>query len=130
MNNKGFIIDKTHFPVIIIKALDGVPNREDWDRYKKEYEALFNDYTQFYILFDTSCLFGLPLTWVYEKAGLLQKLKPLTEEKLIGSAIIVTNSVIKGMLNMLLTVYPTVRPNKLVINEQEGLEFLNSIKKD
>ena len=123
-----FIIDKSNKPYIKIKAIDNIPSREDWNEYKRQYVKIFEEEDQFYLLFDTSCLFGLPLNWVKEKAALLQALKPITERKLIGSAVIVNSTIIRGMLRILLTLYPTVRPNKLVTCEDEGMIFLKSIK--
>lgn len=59
----------------------------------------------------------------WEGASILVKLDPITKRNLLRNCMVMENSLLENLVNLILKVHPPVIPFKIVKNNQEALQF-------
>ena len=112
--------------IIIIKVVD-IINRTEWEQYLKDLSNIYNTYSEegrIYLIWDLTDSELIPLRWMHEHATLLENIKQQTSEYLIASSVIITNSIIRQILNSFFRIYKNKRPVKITKNLYEAIEFV------
>ena len=115
-----------HDPQILVIKINGLLKREEWIEYLEHFKHGYEYYCEerkIYIIWDLTDGEIIPLTWMHEKAKLLQDMTEQTKQNLIASSVIIDNSVIRQIFNMFLGIYTNTRPLRITKDFNEALQF-------
>tara|TARA_B100001123_G_C15127189_1_gene953801 strand:+ start:493 stop:909 length:417 start_codon:yes stop_codon:yes gene_type:complete len=92
------------------------------------YEACNHINKKFAILFDLRNLGILTIDYYKKFITFFKSHEEISEKCLICSSIICNNYIINNIINRILLFYKNIRPIKIVDNDSDALEFINSNK--
>ncbi len=123
--------DLDYNPEIIIITVNGKLTRDEWTQYLSYFENVYDYHCpadkKIYLLWDLTKTEMIPFGWLHEQAKLLEKIKPKTVKYLIATSVIITNSVLRQGLNMLLKLYRNNRPVRICSNLEESINFFSNL---
>ncbi len=75
-------------------------------------------------IYDISELNIIPLTFLHEFAKNLNKFRERTDAIVIATSVIVNSIIIRGLLNVFLTLYNNTRPLEAFDNQEDSENFI------
>jgi len=115
-------IDKYN-PAVIIKFSNkcGYLEQDFFDNYLKDFRALYERQENFNILIDGRDVENFPISYAMQHATFLIKHKSLTKQYIKKSAIILSNSTMESIINVVLSMYKPESDLIVTRNFREGL---------
>lgn len=89
-------------------------------------EQLLQNARPFTLFVDTSQMKKVPLSVCLDIVRFMKVNRPLCQQYLTASAVIVKNEFIRGLLQYVFTLSPPVSPNAIVKTSDEALQFIES----
>lgn len=123
-------IDKTNLPIIKVNFSNDTQIESEFDFLLEEWMKLYDDKQDFYFIFDTRNLSSLNIKYAYRISSFIKKLKKLPYQYLKKSIIIVKNSYITFLLNLVFSITLPVADVYLFSNHTDIMitEDIESIK--
>jgi hypothetical protein len=101
----------------------------NFDDLERQYRTMY-EHPRFCIVFDTRELSYLQaFPYLSRGISMLTSLRAQTAEQVAASVIIISNPLIRGMIDLVSTWYPPVSLQKIVATPQEAWEILEKRKK-
>ena len=126
-----FISEYDNNPQILVIKVNGLLKRNEWLEYLEYFKHIYVNHCKegkIYIIWDLTDGDIVPLTWMHEKAKLLDEMTEETKKHLIASSAIISSSMIRQIFNMFLGIYTNSRPLRITKDYEQALEFFNSVK--
>tara|TARA_B100000131_G_scaffold317770_1_gene360396 strand:- start:1587 stop:1988 length:402 start_codon:yes stop_codon:yes gene_type:complete len=117
--------DYSQLPNVKVK-LNNVIDDDDFDEFLKEWLKLYIKKEKYSFIFDTTNVSNVPLKYSIRMAEFIKELKNNEIQYLEKSIILINNSFVKQMLNIILRLQSPVAPIYLVSNETEIDLILNN----
>lgn len=123
-------IDK-YYPAVIVKFPNecGKYEQELFDEYLKNFRALYDRQEVFNILIDGRDVENFPISYAIQHATFLLKHKSLTKQYIKKSAIILSNSTMENLINVVLSMYKPESDLIVTKDFREGLIHVLDKKK-
>ena len=117
--------DYSQFPNVKVK-LNNVIDDNDFDKFLKDWLKLYIKKEKYTFIFDTANVSYVPLKYSIRMVEFIKELKKHKIQYLEKSIILINNSFVKQMLNIILQLQSPVAPIYLVSNEDEIDLILNN----
>ena len=110
--------DYSQFPVVKVN-FNNVENDDDFDKFLEEWLKLYIQKKDFTFVFDTRNITSVPIKYSFRMAEFIKEIKKEEYHYLQKSIILINNTFVKQMLNLILNLQSPVAPVYLVNNEEE-----------
>ena len=117
--------DYSQFPNVKVK-LNNIIDDDDFDEFLKEWLKLYIKKEKYLFIFDTTNVSNVPLKYSIRMAEFIKELKKNKIQYLEKSIILINNSFVKQMLNIILRLQSPAAPIYLISNETEIDLILNN----
>ena len=116
--------------VLIMETLKPTPTDEEW-KFTKEtllsfYTDAFEKKYKFSLIFNLKDFYMTDIKKIRDWGELFTNNRETNKQVLTKSVLITDNIFFRYVLNMVLSVYPTSKPIKIVASLEEAFEFINS----
>ena len=122
--------EKIDGPIIHMK-FNGAFTDISFENFVKEYETYFQTDYKFVLLFDLRNVYsdGFKMEWIFNFVSKLQELRELTATHVLGTAVFLSKDKedIVNLLKVFFKLYKTVRPHFASTNEDELMNFIESV---
>jgi len=119
--------DYKNFPIVLVNFTNKIETKEEFNTFLKKWILLYKDKKDFTFIFDTLDV-GIPkISYCYKMTKFIHTLKQFKHQYLQKSLIIVSNTYIKYLLNLIFRIQKPVAPVYIYnINKEDN----NNIKVD
>lgn len=111
------------FPFVNVKFAKSVKNEEDFDNFLKHWIILNAQNKPYSLIFDTTNIGFINPKYAFKMATFIKKLKNMEEKYLTQSIIIVNNSLIKNLLNVVMSIQKPVA-KVYIVSDKENADRL------
>jgi hypothetical protein len=116
--------------VLIMETLKPTPTDEEWEFTKETLLSFYTDAFEkkynFSLIFNLKDFYMTDIKKIRDWGELFTTNRETNKQVLTKSVLITDNIFFRYVLNMVLSVYPTSKPIKIVASLEEALEFINS----
>lgn len=106
------------------------PTQLDWDAFLQQFEAFLQGAEPFAILFDLTHAKLISMSMVQQLAAFMKSHDALLKEKIIASAVLSNNVLVRGILDILFKIRKPAKPNIVTKHTEKASTFLfNECKK-
>lgn len=124
----GTYFDETNFPIVRVVFGKAIKNREEFDEFKNNWMKLYLREKDFYLIFDTSEIKKLPISYIYDLAKFIKKLKQLEKQYLVATIILIKSDFVKKLYELLLKLQKPISLVYLVKTEEDVSIICNKLK--
>lgn len=118
--------DKEEFPLVKVKLSGGI-KEEDFNHFISEWLQLICDKKLFMYLFDTNECEFVNIKYIFKLAAFMKKVKAMPEHYLDKSIIVINNSALRGLLNILFSVQKPISTVYVCRNMIDANNTINAI---
>lgn len=109
-----------HWPYIEVKFGARPESDEEFDQYLQDLRSLYSRKEPFCIYFDASDMGGLPLKYVWRQLDFMKENETMTILFMQKAAIVVTNDIVRGFVDLLFRFKPVAAPIRLFSDNVEA----------
>ena len=120
--------DYSDFPLVKVKFSDRIKDKADFEAFLEEWLQIYFKKKDFYFEFETGEIEWVGITYLQELANFMKKVKTIKNQYLKGSILILRNSVVKTLFEMLMKLQKPVATLYIVKNEEEANAVWECIK--
>lgn len=124
----GTYFDETNFPIVRVVFGKAIKNKKEFDEFKNNWVKLYLKKKDFYLIFDTSEIKKLPISYIYDLAKFVKKLKQLEEQYLVATIILIKSDFVKKLYELLLKIQKPISLVYLVSTEEDVSIICNKLK--
>ena len=130
---KIYIMDNTlklndsNFPIIRITFGNTINNNDEFEKIQKFWMKQYTRSEYFYIIFDTSNMNTLPLSYIYKLSSFAGKLKKLETQYMIASILIIKSEFVRGLYSFYLKLQRPISKVYIVSENKDVDIILNKI---
>ena len=95
-------LDDSNFPIVRITFGNTIKNDKEFEEIKKFWMQQYLHETYFYIIFDTSNMNTLPISYIYKLSKLAGQLKKLKTQYLKASILLIKSDFVRGLYSFYL----------------------------
>lgn len=100
------------------------PTQDQWNAFMTEFDDLLNGDQPFAILFDLSHAKLVSMSMVHQFATFMKAHDEQFKQKIIASAVLSNNTLVRGILDILFTIRKPSKPNIVTKNSAKASSFL------
>lgn len=120
--------DYSNFPFVRITISEHISDRNDFDFVLEEWLRIYTREQNYYLIFDTTRVKSLPLSYIYDLAKFVKKLKKLEIQYLKASILIMDSKFTRSLFNLLLKLQKPISEVHIVSNDLECNNIISNIK--
>ena len=117
--------DYSQFPIVKV-IFNNVESDSDFDQFLENWLKLYIQKQDFIFVFDTTNVSNVPIKYSFRMVEFIKEIKKQEYHYLQKSIILIHNSFVKEMLNLILNLQSPVAPVYLVNNEDEINLIINN----
>lgn len=117
--------DYSQFPIVKV-IFNNVDSDSDFDQFLENWLKLYIQKQDFIFIFDTTCVTNVPIKYSFRMVEFIKEIKKQEYHYLQKTIILINNSFVKQMLNLILNLQSPVAPVYLVNNEDEIKLIINN----
>ena len=110
--------DYSQFPIVRVK-FNNVDNDNDFDAFLEEWLKLYIQRKDYIFIFDTRNITNVPIKYSFRMVQFIKKIKKEKYHYLQQTIVLINNTFIQNMLNLILSLQSPVAPVYIVKNEEE-----------
>lgn len=122
--------DYTMWPLVVVTIANITPTPRQFEEYLAEFGRLLERKACFRVLFDISKAKAIPIDFLTKQVAFLKEHKDSIANHLLCSGIVITSTVVRGLIRMMFTVYKLTRPNKVFKSKQEAMAWITTVSID
>ena len=123
--NIGYIENKNYYLFILDVIKEHPKDDDDFTntlKYVEDfYKRCYNEKKNFGAIFNYKKMGVISRKYVFEGLALFNSLKFIMKDYLISTSIVLDNMIVRGVINLFLSMYEAVRPIIMVENEKQAL---------
>ena len=116
------------FPFVKVKFAKSVKNEEDFDNFLKHWIILNAQNKPYSLIFDTTSIGFISPKYAFKMASFIKKLKNSGKTFLEQSIIIVNNSIIKNLLDLVMSIQKPVAKVYIVKQHESADKLYQSLR--
>ena len=132
--NIGYIENKNYYLFIFDVIKDQPKDDDDFTnslKYVEDfYKRCYNEKKYFGAIFNYKKMGVISRKYVFEGLALFNSLKFIMNDYLISTSIVLDNMIVRGVINLFLSMYEAVRPILMVENEINALKEIEKNSTD
>jgi hypothetical protein len=122
-------IDRSRSPLVVFKPNGFNPTAEQFEAYLRDFEKLFEaEEGRLYLLFDLTEAVAIDLAHLRKQIAFGKKMEATFRDRVWCTAIVLTNPILRGLINVVFAVAPPVRPYTTVAKFDAGVKWLHESK--
>lgn len=122
-----FVVDGTQNPLFKIK-FGKMDDKSEFEKFKEFWKKLHEKTDRYMLMFDTLDMPVLEVSYCYQMAKFIKMLKKDERKPLKYSIIIVKNSIIRGLLNIIFKIQRPIATVYLVKDQDEANDTLEKVR--
>ena len=122
------VIDESSFPIVSIRFTGSKSTDQNFQSYLDQTKACYNQRKPLAIIFDASSASIPGLSHQKMQANWLKENEELMKSFCAGTAYIIPNAAIRGILKMIFSFQKQPVPYKIVETETEALTWVNGLE--
>lgn len=128
-NNTKIIKENEQFQVyfhdnIYTFSLKGNVNEDHFILFKDRFENILKNKPICGMMFDISQLNYVSPTIMYKFSSYLSSCDDIIKQKLVATSVVVYSEFTRNLLNMVYAIRKPIRPNSIVVDKNEGYNFI------
>jgi hypothetical protein len=128
MNNTIYTtLDDKEFPIVRITFGNTIKNNEEFEEIKKFWMKLYSRDKYFYMIFDTSNMNTLPISYIYKLSKLASQLKKLEIQYMKASILLIKSDFVRGLYSFYLKLQKPISKVYIVKENKDVSIILNKI---
>jgi hypothetical protein len=129
MNSNQFntIFDDSNFPIVRLTFGNTISN-EEFEEIKKNWLKQYLNEADFYIIFDTSNMNTLPISYIYKLSQFISNLKKIKNQYLKASILLIKSNFVRNLYSFYLKLQKPISKVYIVKNEEDVEIIINKLK--
>lgn len=129
MNDSKFYtnIDDSKFPIVKVKFGETIKNEEEFEEIKSCWLKQYVNEKDFYMIFDTSEMNKLPLSYLYKLGKFAGNLKKLKKQYLKSSILLIKSNFVRGLYSFYLKIQKPISKVYIVKYEEDVDIIINKL---
>lgn len=130
MNNKNILttLDDSNFPIVRITFGNTIKNNEEFEEIKKFWMKQYTHERYFYMIFDTSNMTKLPISYIYKLGKFAGILKKLETQYMKASILLIKSDFVRNLYSFYLKIQRPISKVYIVKERDDINIILNKIK--
>ena len=119
--------DESNFPIVRVTFGNTIKNNEDFEEIKKNWMKQYLQERDFYMIFDTSNMNTLPISYLYKLGKFAGNLKKLEKQYLKTSILLIKSDFVRGLYSFYLKIQRPISKVYIVKEDKDINIILNKI---
>jgi len=113
---------------LILIGVSAAVTSNDFVSYTQKFSSIISNNTNLYILIDLTLLNDVPFQFIINQSQFMKKIHHQIKKSIIASTVVISNSKILNLLEVLFTFRKPVSPNLITRNHVDAIAFLTKYK--
>ena len=113
---------------LILIGVSAPVTSNDFVSYTQKFSSIISNNTNLYILIDLTLLNDVPFQFIINQSQFMKKIHHQIKKSIIASTVVISNSKILNLLEVLFTFRKPVSPNLITRNHVDAIAFLTKYK--
>tara|TARA_Y100000590_G_scaffold189527_1_gene215898 strand:- start:218 stop:649 length:432 start_codon:yes stop_codon:yes gene_type:complete len=127
-NNPNTKLDDSNFPIVRITFGNTIKDNEEFEEIKNFWIKQYLHKKYFYIIFDTSNMNTLPISYLYKLGKFAGKLKKLEIQYLKASIILIKSDFVRGLYSFYLNIQKPISKVYIIKEDKDINIILNKLQ--
>lgn len=123
----SFSVVGSNSDVVVCTLAARAPTSEDVDLLLTDLKNLMARGQRFRMIFDSTLATTIPMNLARRVSNWMSEHEPLIRDFWMGTGLVITSSVIRGLLNVIFAIRRPISPYKITADRQEAIDFVRTL---